>query len=136
MAMAVLDEFGISECADRRWAALSNWQRVLVELAQAVVVQPRLILMDDLAGQFELRQKQTLMDLLDAIVRERDCGVLMVVSDDASALRAAHVWRLHRHKLRLMASPRSEAAGQANDVVIPFRQRKGEEGSSAERERC
>ena len=34
MATAVLDELGISECADSQWDALSDWQRVLAELAQ------------------------------------------------------------------------------------------------------
>jgi iron complex transport system ATP-binding protein len=133
MTTAVLDEFGISECADRRWTALSDWQRVLVELAQAVVVRPRLVLTDDLAGRFELRQKQALMDLLETAIRERDCGVLMVVSDDASALRAAHVWRLHRHKLRLMAT-HSSVATHAD--VIPLRPRRDRRVSSAEQDRC
>lgn len=133
MAAAVLDEFGLGECADRPWSALSDWQRVLAELAQAVVVRPRLVLMDDLAARFELRQKQALMDLLDTIVGEHDCGVLMVVSDDASALRAAHVWRLHRHRLRMMAS-HSPAAAHAD--VIPLRSRRdGGDDSSAEQER-
>jgi ABC-type cobalamin/Fe3+-siderophores transport system ATPase subunit len=118
MTTAVLDELGISECADRQWTALSDWQRVLVELAQAVVVPPRLLLIDDLAGRFDLRQKQKLMDVLEAIVRERGCGVLMAVSDDASALRAVRVWRLHRHKLRLMAD---HTAVDTSGDVIPLR---------------
>lgn len=134
MATAVLDELGVSECADGQWEALSDWQRVLVELAQAVVVRPRLLLIDDLAGRFDLRQKQKLMNLLEGIARERGCGVLMVVSDDASALRAVRVWRLHRRRLRLMAS-HTAADGYAD--VIPLRQqRSGGDASSAEQERC
>jgi ABC-type cobalamin/Fe3+-siderophores transport system ATPase subunit len=135
MTSAVLEEFGISECADRQWEALSDWQRVLVELAQAVIVRPRLVLIDDLAGRFDLRQKQTLMDMLEAVVRERGCGVLMAVSDDASALRAVRVWRLHRRRLRLMADhPVAEPAAE----VIPLRRQRLTEGdpSSAEQEQC
>jgi ABC-type cobalamin/Fe3+-siderophores transport system ATPase subunit len=135
MATAVLDELGISECADAQWDALSDWQRVLVELAQAVVVRPRLLLIDDLAGRFDLRQKQTLMDVLEGIVRERTCGVLMAVSDDASALRAVRVWRLHRRRLRLMASHTAVEANAAD--VIPLRRRPaGDAVSSAEQEQC
>ena len=134
MATAVLDELGISECADSQWDALSDWQRVLAELAQAVVVHPRLLLIDDLAGRFDLRQKQTLMDVLEGIVRDRNCGVLMAVSDDASALGAVQVWRLHRRRLRLMAS--HTAADMAADV-IPLRMRPaGSDVSSAEQEQC
>jgi ABC-type cobalamin/Fe3+-siderophores transport system ATPase subunit len=134
MATAVLDELGVNDCADRQWEALSDWQRVLVELAQAVVVRPRLVLIDDLAGRFDLRQKQTLMNLLEEMVRERDCGVLMAVSDDASALRAVRVWRLHRHRLRLMAS---HTTADAYADVIPLRQQRSPgDVSSAEQERC
>ena len=136
MATAILDELGIAECADRRWEALSDWERVLVELAQALVVRPNVVLIDDLAGRFELRQKQMLMDRLDAIVRERGCGVLMVVSDDASALRAVRVWRLHRRRLRLMADHADDAAEDAD--VIPLRRRQAGEDASpgGEREQC
>jgi ABC-type cobalamin/Fe3+-siderophores transport system ATPase subunit len=130
----VLDELGISECADRPWEALSDWQRLLVELAQAVIVRPRLVLIDDLAGRFDLRQKQTLMDVLEAIVCERGCGVLMAVSDDASALGAVRVWRLHRRKLRLMAD---HTAGTAADVIPLRRERPtGDNPSSTEQEQC
>jgi ABC-type cobalamin/Fe3+-siderophores transport system ATPase subunit len=135
MASAVLDELGINECADSQWDALSDWQRVLVELAQAVVVRPRLLLIDDLAGRFDLRQKQTLMDVLEGIVREQHCGVLMAVSDDASALRAVRVWRLHRRRLRLMAS-HTAAEANAADVIPLRRQPAGDAMSSAEQERC
>jgi ABC-type cobalamin/Fe3+-siderophores transport system ATPase subunit len=134
MTSAVLEEFGISECADRQWEALSDWQRVLVELAQAVIVRPRLVLIDDLAARFDLRQKQTLMDVLEGVVRERGCGVLMAVSDDASALRAVRVWKLHRRRLRLMAD--HHVADKAD--VIPLRRRRSTEGdaSSAGQQKC
>lgn len=133
MAAAILDELGVSECADRRWEALSDWQRVLVELAQAVVVGPRVMLIDDVARRFELHQKQALMDLLEGIVRERNCGVLMVVSDDASALSAVRVWRLHRRRLRLMAS---HTPARADADVIPLRQRNGGEIPPGGEGRC
>jgi ABC-type cobalamin/Fe3+-siderophores transport system ATPase subunit len=134
MASAVLDELGISKCAEQRWEALSDWQRLLVELAQAIVAQPRLILIDDLASRFELRQKQTLMDTLESVVRDRDCGVLMTVSDDASALRADGVWRLHRHRLRAMAS---HTGVESTATVIPLRHKHSRgDAASGEQGRC
>lgn len=99
----VLEELGISGCADMRWDELSNWQRVLVELAQAVVVHPRLLLVDDLMDGFGLREKQAMMDLLEDFASEWGCGVLMAVSDHASALRSVRVWQLARRRLELMA---------------------------------
>jgi ABC-type branched-subunit amino acid transport system ATPase component len=43
---------------------------VLVELAQAVVVPPRLLLVDDIADRFGLAQKQKLANLLEGFARE------------------------------------------------------------------
>jgi putative ABC transport system ATP-binding protein len=99
----VLEELGVSGCADMRWEELSNWQRVLVELAQAVVVRPRLLLIDDVMDGFGLGKKQATMDLLEGFACEIGCGVLMAVSDHASALRSVRVWQLSRGRLRLMA---------------------------------
>jgi putative ABC transport system ATP-binding protein len=118
MAAAMLDELGISECADNHWEHLSDWQRVLAELAQAMVVSPRLLLIDDLGSAFALRQKQSLMTYLEGFARDRQCAVLMAVSDDASALRSAQVWRLHRHRLKLRAR---DTDGEHEGDVIPMR---------------
>jgi ABC-type lipoprotein export system ATPase subunit len=118
MAAAILHELGIAECAELRWGELSDWQRVLVELAQAVCVSPRLLLVDDIAYSFGLRQKQALMDLLEDLVRERRCGVLMAVSDHAAALRSVRVWQLHRHRLRLMADHTEDELDTAGDAEV------------------
>ncbi len=135
MTTAILDELGLAECADRRWEALSDWQRVLVELAQALVVSPRLLLIDDLAGPFGLRQKETFMDVLESVARARGCAVLMAVSDDASALGAIRVWRLHRCRLHLMAD---HTNADANADVIPLRREQSGDKRSpdAEQEQC
>jgi ABC-type Mn2+/Zn2+ transport system ATPase subunit len=96
-----------------RWEELSNWQRVLVELAQAVVVRPRLLLVDDVMDGFGLGKKQATMDLLEGFASELGCGVLMAVSDHASALRSVRVWQLSRGRLKLMAD-------HSSPVVIPL----------------
>ncbi len=118
MAAAILLELDIAECAELRWEELSDWQRVLVELAQAVCVSPRLLLVDDIAHSFGLRQKQALMGVLEDLVRERKCGVLMAVSDHAAALRSVRVWQLHRHRLRLMADHTERALDTADDAEV------------------
>lgn len=125
MATAVLDELGISECGGLRWEQLSDWQRVLVELAQAVVVGPRLLLVDDIADGFGLRQKQEVMDVLEGFARDKRCGVLMAVSDHASALRSVRVWGLQRRGLRLMASHADDEVDEQGDV-IPLPQRRSD----------
>lgn len=126
MTTAVLDELGIADCADMRWEHVSDWQQCLAELAQAIVVSPRLVLIDDLGSPFGLRQKQTLMALLEGFTCSRGCAVLMAVSDDASAMRSAQVWRLHRHRLKLRADHTGEVETEGD--VIPMRRAEGSGG--------
>lgn len=99
----VLDGLDLAGCAELKWAELSNWQRVLVELAQAIAVRPKLLLIDDVMDGFGLGKKRAAMDLLEGFAHEEGCGVLMAVSDHASALRSERVWQLGRGKLKLMA---------------------------------
>jgi putative ABC transport system ATP-binding protein len=120
MAAAILEELGIAECGAQRWDELSDWQRVLVELAQAACVDPRMLLIDDLARDFGLGQKQALMDVLEGLVDDRRCGVLMAVSDHASALRSVRIWQVHRHGLRLMADHTSSGGKAKDAAVIPI----------------
>jgi ABC-type cobalamin/Fe3+-siderophores transport system ATPase subunit len=126
MASRVLQELGVGECAELRWEELSDWQRVVVELAQAVVVRPRLLLIDDLADRFGLRQKQEVMDLLQGLARELGCGVLMAVSDHAAALRAVRIWQLQRRRLRLMVNQTDDSDLEAD--VISLCERREEVG--------
>jgi putative ABC transport system ATP-binding protein len=98
----VLAELEISGCADAKWEELSDWQRVLVEFAQAIVRCPRLLLVDDVVDGMGFDQKRAAMDLMQGFARDRGCGVLMAVSDHAAALRSATVWQLSRTRLELM----------------------------------
>lgn len=120
MTTAVLEELAIGDCGPLRWDELSDWQRVLVELAQAIVVRPRLLLLDDIADRFGLRQKQELSSLLEDFTREHECGVLMTVADYGAAARALRVWRLHRRKLQLLANHADTQLRSSGDV-IPLR---------------
>ncbi len=113
---SVLEQLGISGCADLRWEELSNWQRVLVELAQAVVVRPRVLLVDDVMDGFGIGKKRETMDLLEGFASEIGCGVLMAVSDHASAVRSVQVWQLVRRRLKLMAD-------HTHPDVIPLHKR-------------
>ncbi len=120
MVSAMLDELDIAACAPLRWEELSDWQRLLVELAQAVVVRPRLLLLDDIADRFGLRQKQELAGLLEGFARAHECGVLMAVADHGAAARALRVWRLHRCRLQLLADHSGVDPVSTGDV-IPLR---------------
>jgi putative ABC transport system ATP-binding protein len=115
-----LEQLGVSECAELGWRELSDWQRVLVELAQAVVGRPRVLLVDDLIDGLSLGKKQAAMEILRTFADDLGCGVLMAVSDHTAALPADRVWQLSRGRLKLMVD-------LSDPDVIPLR-RGGEEG--------
>jgi putative ABC transport system ATP-binding protein len=102
----VLGELEIAGCAGAKWSELSDWQRVQVEFAQAIVRRPKLLLVDDVVDGMGLDHKQAAMDLLEGFARSRGCAVLMAVSDHAAALRSATVWQLSYAKLELMHQDR------------------------------
>jgi ABC-type cobalamin/Fe3+-siderophores transport system ATPase subunit len=97
-----LKEFDLTGAAGLMWRDLSNWQRVLVEFAQAVIVRPRLLLIDDVLDGLGLGKKQAALELIEGFAEDIGCGVLMAVSDHATAVRAGQVWHLTNGKLRLM----------------------------------
>lgn len=98
-----LKQLDVAGAAELRWRELSDWQRVLVELAQAVVGRPRVLLIDDLIDGLGLGKKQAAMEILRGFADNLGCGVLMAVSDHAAALPADRVWQLNGGQLKLMA---------------------------------
>jgi ABC-type lipoprotein export system ATPase subunit len=99
----VLKQLDVAGCADLKWKELSGWQRVRVELAQAVVGRPRVLLIDDLIDGLSLGKKQAAMEILRSFADDFGCGVLMAASDHAAALPADRVWQLRGGRLKLMA---------------------------------
>jgi putative ABC transport system ATP-binding protein len=99
----VLKKLDVAGCAELRWGELSDWQRVMVELAQAVVGGPRVLLVDDVLDGFGLGKKQVALEILRGFAAELGCGVLMSVSDHAAALASDRVWQLNGGQLKLMA---------------------------------
>ena len=81
----------------------SDWQRVRVELAQAIAARPRLLLVDDLLHGLGLGKTQEANQLLRELADEIGCGVLMAVSDHTSAAPSDRIWHFDRRKLLLMA---------------------------------
>jgi ABC-type lipoprotein export system ATPase subunit len=97
-----LAEFDLAGTEKLMWSELSDWQRVAVELAQAVIVRPRLLLVDDILDGLARSAKNAALEMLEGFARELGCGVLMAVSDHTTASRGAQVYQLTAGKLRLM----------------------------------
>jgi branched-chain amino acid transport system ATP-binding protein len=82
-AMECLDSLGIADLAPRSVGALPFLQQRRVELARALVSQPRLLLLDEPAAGLNSRETTALGDL---ILKIRDLGVTVVLVEHDMSL--------------------------------------------------
>ena len=103
MAGDALERVGVEHVAEKRPGELSTWERVLVGMASAVLVGPKLLVVDDLLDALGPTRTQQAGDLLRSLVQEIGFGVLLSVSDFEAALVADRVLAFERRGLRLMS---------------------------------
>jgi putative ABC transport system ATP-binding protein len=106
-AMAALERVGAQACADQEWEGMSDWERALVELAQAIAGEPALLLVDDLTDALGIRETDELTTLLSSLARESKMGVLMTASDAQATLLSDRIMTLAGG--RLTQGPQSPA---------------------------
>lgn len=115
LAMQALVRVGADGCAGLRWGDLSNWERVLVGFARAIVREPRLLIVDDVIDGFGISRTREAGELLLSFVGDLGCSVLMSASDAEAALVAERVWCFERGGLRLTYD---EARGDAQVIDL------------------
>jgi ABC-type lipoprotein export system ATPase subunit len=115
LALAALERVDMEHCAERYWDELSDWDRTLIELAQAVAGHPRLLLVDDLLDGLGLRETEVAAQLLRELAEERRMGVLMSASDVEAALSSQRVLSLADCRLAPMSRPAPQP--RAGNVV-------------------
>jgi putative ABC transport system ATP-binding protein len=115
-AKKALERVGAEGSAGRRWADLSDWERLLVGLARGIVCEPRLLVVDDMIDGLGMRRTREAGELLLALVRELGCGVLMSASDLEAVLIADRVWSLERGRLSVLSE---QAVMEAQIIEFP-----------------
>jgi ABC-type cobalamin/Fe3+-siderophores transport system ATPase subunit len=80
-AAATLRRVGAEEYANQRWSSLADSERVLATLAQGLVREPELLLVDDLMATLNMAATEQIGRLLHTIAREDGMLVLMSASD-------------------------------------------------------
>jgi peptide/nickel transport system ATP-binding protein len=76
-----------SELIERRPGELSGGQNQRVAIARALVVSPAYLLADEPVSGLDLPLRDTVLSLLDRLVREEGLGLLLVTHDLATAAR-------------------------------------------------
>ena len=107
--LAMLD---IGSLASRSLLELSGGQRQLVSLAQALVRQPRVLLLDEPTSALDLQRQVEVMDLLRRLAQQRGLCVVIAIHDLNQALRFAD-------QVAVLGSGRIIACGVPAVVLTP-----------------
>jgi ABC-type taurine transport system ATPase subunit len=110
MAAEALERVGAEHVARKRPQSLSSWERVLVGFASAVIVRPKLLLVDDLLDGLGSSRTLQAGALLNSLAREFGFGVLFSVSGIEAAIMADRVVVFEDRTLRVMADHHPQEA--------------------------
>jgi len=112
-AMSALERVGAEDTAELSWESLSDAARMLVALAQALVREPRLLLVDDPTAGLGMLDRERIAGLLRSAAEDSGLAVLMAVPEMPAMLHAHEVRMLSRGRL---LAPSEQRAG----TVIEF----------------
>lgn len=115
LALWALERVGMEHCAERYWEDLSDWDRTLIELAQAVAGHPRLLLVDDALDGLGMRETEIVATLVRELAEDLRIGVLMSVSDVEASLSSHRVLSLADGRLTPMSEPPVARGGNVID---------------------
>ena len=76
-----LDSVGAAGFATRRMSRLSGGQQQRVAIAQALVAEPELLLLDEPLANLDVRNQNEIVELLGEIRAQRDVTILVVAHD-------------------------------------------------------
>jgi branched-chain amino acid transport system ATP-binding protein len=80
-AMALLDRFGLAPVAQSRADALNEGARKLADIAMAVALQPRLVLMDEPTSGVAAAEKMGIVETLVRVLRDTGVTAVFVEHD-------------------------------------------------------
>ena len=101
---------GIAALALRNLGELSGGQRQLVSIAQALVRDPRILLMDEPTSALDLQRQVEVLSLMRGLVRAAGSRVLIALHDLNQALRFAD-------RVLILQEGRLVASGPPSEIV-------------------
>ena len=118
-AHALLDEFGMGRSAGAAANALSYGHERLVEIARALAMRPRFLLLDEPAAGLDEKESNELLRRLAPIPEKRGLGILIVDHDMRLIMRLCH--RLHVLNYgRTIGEGRPEEVRRIPEVVAAY----------------
>jgi putative ABC transport system ATP-binding protein len=92
--MEVLEAVGLKAQADRRPDELSGGQQQRVAIARAIAPEPAIVLADEPTANVDSETAESLLDLMEALNRERGATFLFSTHDERVMRRARRIIRM------------------------------------------
>ncbi|MBN8265740.1 MAG: ABC transporter ATP-binding protein [Xanthomonadales bacterium] len=86
LAMHMLESVGLADKARLRPSQLSGGQNQRIALARALMLKPRILLMDEPFGALDAQTREEMQKLLVKLYREHPCLIVFVTHDVTEAL--------------------------------------------------
>jgi putative ABC transport system ATP-binding protein len=100
LALAMLEELGLSDRAGHLPSELSGGQQQRTAIARALVKMPRVLLADEPTGNLDERTRDEIIGLLEQLWQERGITVVVVTHDSAVARRAGRLAVIENGRVR------------------------------------
>jgi putative ABC transport system ATP-binding protein len=115
-AAGLLTTVGLSARAEHLPSRLSGGEQQRVAIARALANEPRVILADEPTGNLDSTTGEEVMELLKTLVADHGQTVVLITHDQAIAVRADRIVRLHDGRLIQVADdlPPLSAGGKTS----------------------
>ena len=115
-ALALLDELGLRDCADRRPTELSGGEQQRVAIVRAIIGSPALLLADEPTGNLDERNAEAVFGLLAELHRRRGMTTLFVTHSARLAAKCSRVRRMEHGSLTDPAGSRYNVGAGTTQV--------------------
>lgn len=116
-ALAVLDELGIADLAERSVYELSGGQRQLVALAAVLAVDPQILVLDEPTTLLDLRNRERLRVHLRELVDRRGVRIILTTHDLEFAQIAQRALVVENGRIVADATP-AEAVATYREMIM------------------
>ena len=118
---AALDRVGLAHLAARLPAALSGGQRQRVALTRALVIKPRVLLMDEPLSNLDAKLRVQVRETIHELQRESAITTVFVTHDQEEALALSdRIAVMHQGRIEQLGTPREIYEAPASAFVADF----------------
>jgi iron complex transport system ATP-binding protein len=107
----VIDLFGLEDLSLRKINEISGGEYQMVQIARALVQQPKVIILDEPTSNLDLKNQHVIMSIIQKIVKMQNMAAIMAVHDFNQAIR-------YSNKFLIMKNGELIATG-GKEIITP-----------------